>query len=248
MGEGTPPVTVREMGVGMGTSRARRQLALFIGLLAGACLAVTGCLLFVGVAGATDVWPLAALGAGCLVGSALYIFGQGSIPTSADVAVVAKHIAAVRERGVGEGSESCKGHLHFYLPADWRYQKVGKEGWLIYPRGLGALLTISIWAFDAVPSFSAASRVGLVRNAADLARRQGFIADETTAHDCQIAGQSGLSYGLKRGGRHCAQGYLWRYEGGDYLIVVEASGAEHLSVVNPAIDEFIRGLFMWRAP
>lgn len=229
----------------MATSRDRKQVAFVIGLLAGSCLLFLGFLMLAQTISLSRCWPFLVFGAGCLLGSVLYVFGQGSLPSSEDVALVAQHICTVREEGVNQGRESFKASLRFYLPPDWHSQKVGKEGWVIYPKGLGTPLTLSLWAFDSDPSFDDSSQEGLLSNANDLADRMGFILDEQSVLPCQTAGQDGISFSMSRGQRPCAQGYLWKYESGDYLVVVEASGKEHLRLVMPAIDEFLCGLFMW---
>jgi len=227
------------------TSRDRKQVVLLLGLLCLSCF-VFGCLVVL-----IGAWPLGkawitltALGSVGIL-SGVYVFAQGTVPDAQVILRVVDYIAEVRLRGVDSGCESYKGKLRFYLPPDWQRKKAGREGWLIYPKGLGVPLIFSVWAFEVDSAFESTSTEDLACNAEDLGHRHGFKLVSDSVRPCEVAGQKAIEYKLKAGGVIRVLGYLWRFEDNDYEFLVEAYSSDHLQMIHPAIEEFLQGMFMW---
>lgn len=229
----------------MSDSRGRRQIALLLCALSLACVALGGVVVLAGAWPMAKAWVALSTFGGVAILSGVYVFARGTLPNTQDVMKVVAHIAEVRDCGVDQKCESYKGKLRFFLPPDWRREKAGKGGWLIYPRGLGVPLIFSVWALDADPAFEDSSPDGLARNAEDLGHRHGFRLIHDSVRPCEVAGQKAIEYELTAGGKRRVLGYLWRYEGGDYEFLVEACSPDHLRMIRPAVDEFLQGVFMW---
>ena len=180
-----------------------------------------------------------------VVGLLLVYYGtRKKLPTQNAVDAVAEHIREARNRGVQNAHESHKANLRFYFPPEWKTKKLGKEAHILYPQGLGAV-EISICAFDEDPEFQDRSLDGLESNASDLVRRQGLTLIFETVKPTTVAGPEGIYFKMTRRNRECAEAYFWHYEGGDYLVLIEAQSKDHLLRINPATHEFLCGLFMW---
>ena len=228
-----------------GVSRHTKQFLLIIGLSCGAYVAYQGLRIAAGEVDLAETWPFLTACAAVTVAAAYCIFGLASVPSADDIAAAAEHIAAFRARSVEQGRESHKANLRFYVPPDWRRHRAGRDGWILYPKGLGTPIHIALWAFDEDPAYQDGTVEGLARNARDLCSRQGLELLEPSIGKCRIAGQDGIRFVMRRGRRERAEGYLWKYEGGDYMLVFEGTSIEHLDLVRAALDEFHIGLFMW---
>ena len=168
------------------------------------------------------------------------LFRLSQLPTSEQVQKVVKEIQAVHARGIS----SYKGQFHFFFPPHWRTYKVGKEGWVLRPKGLGFPVAFSIWATDKDPMFSDDSFEGMVRNVQDLAHREGAHVDRGSITPQQIAGVDGIEYLIADSKGHQMQAFFWCYGDVDYELLIDASSLEHLRVIRPAVDAFLRYCYM----
>ena len=228
-----------------GASRDHKQVALLVGILSVMCLVFGAFLIVAGVVTFAKAWGVLLGLTVVAVIAGIYVFAVPSRLDPVEVEQISDYIARVRKRGADEGWESHKGKLRFFLPPDWRRQKIGKEGWLIYPKGLGAPLIFSVWAFTGDPDFPGKTLEEKVRSAQDLGHRCGYKLVRDTVCECEVAGQEAIQYTLEARGRQRVLGYLWKYEGDDYQFLVEASSLGHIHAVRPAVDEFLQGMFMW---
>jgi hypothetical protein len=175
---------------------------------------------------------------GLITASALILWvivHTGRLPTTEEVRQVVEEIRATWAQGI----KSYKGKLHFYFPPRWRIWKLGKEGWLIRPKGLGAPVGFSIWAVTRDPEFVDTSFNGMVRNVQDMATHNGGTFDRNSVTTCKIAGVEGITYWQRDLKGHDTLGFFWCYEDGDYTLLVDAYSRRHIELIRPAVDEFI---------
>ena len=168
------------------------------------------------------------------------IFRSAYLPTPEQVQSVVVEIEATLAGRI----ESYKGKLHFFFPPHWRTCKIGKEGYVLRPKGLGVPVAFSIWATTKNPKFNDNSFQGMVKNAQDLAQREGGQIQINSIISRQIAGIDGIEYIIiDQNGHHMLE-FFWCYENGDYQVLIDASSSEHLSVIRPAVDAFLRYCYM----
>jgi hypothetical protein len=218
--------------------RSVKQIGLVIVL---ACWLGSLCLLYTKAFATTSLgWAEALSGVGVLVPAGFVILWvilhTARLPTVGEV-----HEAVGEIRGAwAMGAESYKGRLHFCFPPRWRTWKLGKEGWLLRPKGLGAPVGFSIWAVARDPAFSDTSFEGMVKNVQDIVTRTGGRLDSPGAMARRIGGVEGITYWQRDLKGHETLGFFWYYEEGDYTFLVDASSRRHIEVIRPAIDEFVR--------
>jgi len=164
------------------------------------------------------------------------IFHTARYPTPDEVREVAEDIRATRAQHI----ESYKAKLHFYFPPHWRIWKLGKEGWLLRPKGLGAPVSFSIWAFNRDPEFADTSFEGMVKNVEDMATHNGGALDRDSVTSTLIAGVQGIAYWQRDLKGHETLGFFWCYEDGDYTFLVDAYTRKHIELIRPAVEEFMR--------
>jgi hypothetical protein len=175
---------------------------------------------------------------GLLLASALIlwaIFQIPTLPTPGEVQQVVADIRAARAQDI----KSYKGKLHFYFPPHWRMWKLGKEGWLLRPKGLGAPVGFSIWAVARDAKFADTSFEGMVKNVEDMATHKGGSLDCDSVNRCQVAGVQGITYWQRDLKGHETLGFFWCYEDGDYQFLVDAYSRKHIELIRPAVEEFI---------
>lgn len=159
------------------------------------------------------------------------------LPTPEQVRKVTSSIADA----IVTGPQSHKADLYFRYPQHWAPEKLGREGWLLHVPDLGSRVSFSVFAIDSDPAFDS-SLDGLKRNAADLVKHQGGIIVDT--RPCTLVGITGLEYRLLLDDGDQILSFLWVYRGGDYQFRVYATGEEHLRLIRPSINEFMKGFKM----
>ena len=157
------------------------------------------------------------------------------LPTPEEVREVVEEIRATWAQGI----KSYKGKSHFYFPPRWRIWKLGKEGWLLRPKGLGAPVGFSIWATTRDPDFADTSFDGMVRNVQDMATHDGGTFDRNSVTTCEIAGVQGITYWQRDLKGHETLGFFWCYEDGDYELLIDAYSRRHIELIRPAVKEFL---------
>ena len=192
------------------------------------------------IATVTLSWPAAGgVTVGLLLASALVlwaIFQTPTLPTPGEVQQVVADICAARTQNI----KNYKGKLHFYFPPHWRTCKLGKEGWLLRPKGLGAPVGFSIWAVTRDAEFADTSFEGMIRNVEDMATHNGGSLDRDSVTRRQVAGVQGITYWQRDLKGHETLGFFWCYEDGDYEFLVDAYSRKHIELIRPAVEEFIR--------
>jgi hypothetical protein len=221
--------------------RLSRRLNQFIVLVAIGCLlSAVGAILLKSTSTLSQTWAATlslAVAAIVVAGLLLRVIRRSSyFPTPEEVQQVTREIRLARDRGI----ESHKAQLHFVFPPHWKTQKAGKEGWVLRPLGLGMPVSISVWVTDQEPGFADTSFDGMTRNVRDLARQQGAVFQQDSIRTRDIAGVSGLEYVMVDASHHETLGFFWTYQGGDFQVLVDASGSEHLRIIRPAVDAFLQ--------
>lgn len=196
------------------------------------------------IGGFTLGWPttiIIVIGLLAVSVAIVYAISRSSyLPTPGQVQIVVEEIQAAHARGIS----SYKGQLHFFFPPHWRTYKVGKEGWVLRTKGLGIPVAFSLWATDKDIMFNDDSFEGMVRNVQDLAHREGAHIDRGSVIPRQIAGVDGIEYLIVDSKGHQMQAFFWCYGDGDYQLLIDTSSPEHLRLIRPAVDAFLRYCYM----
>jgi hypothetical protein len=222
----------------MNLPRSVKQIGLLIVL---GCWIASLWLLITKASTSTNLtWPTTlAIITGLIVSSVIIlwvIFHTTRLPTTEEITQAIKEIRVTRT----QGKKSYKGKLHFHFPPHWNIWKLGKEGWLLRPKGLGTPVGFSIWAVTRDIEFKDNSFEEMVRNVEDMATHNGGSLDRSSVKRCKVAGVQGITYWQRDLKGHETLGFFWCYEDGDYQFLVDAYSRKHIDLIRPAIDEFIR--------
>ena len=220
--------------------RTSRHMNQFITLATLGCVVTAvGAILLKAAGSLNESWSSTlgvAIASLALSGMMLSVLRTSSyLPADQEVQQVAREIRLARDMGLA----SNKSQLHFAFPPHWRTYKAGKEGWVLRPKGLGIPVSISVWATEQEPRFADTSFDGMIRNVRDLARHEGVTVKQDRIHSRDVAGQRGLEYVMVDGKGHETLGFFWTHERGDFQVLIDASGSEHLRVIRPAVDAFL---------
>jgi len=203
------------------------------------CFVFAACILLLKAAGLTWDWSFLILVEIGVVSAGFILFWlvryMSYLPTEQEVGKV---VADIHESHA-QGYKSHKANLYFYFPPQWGTHKMGREGWVLHPKGLGSKVAFSIWAFDQDPEFSDTSFQGMILNLIDILKRQDATVVEQSFLQEKIAGKEAVGFVAADSKGNCMLGFFWCYGGGDYLFLVDYPNAKYLEVIRPAIAAFM---------